>query len=213
MDNEQQEPDNDRTQLSGTRGLVSWVQRITGRSLGDVRIHDSTQAGELARRLGARAFAAGRDIYVRPELVEPLTPEGAALLAHELYHVAEQSGGGLSQEAVMPLLRPSGAPSFGYSAGAGEQISTPAPGGIEGASVQRQVGGLRHRPAPQVQRALGTTTSSETTAEAVAGAAAQAMQPQRRRAASPPPDPEAIADLVYEQMAHELRLDRERGLY
>ena len=69
-----------------------WLERETWRYLGDVRIHDSHQAGELARRLGARAFTVGRDIYVRPELVRPMTRRSASLLAHELYHVAEQTG-------------------------------------------------------------------------------------------------------------------------
>src|SRR5262245_54457899 len=93
-------------QSDNIAGVVSWVERITRRSLADVRIHRSEQAGRLARRLGARAFTAGRDVYVRPELVEPVTPEGAALLAHELYHVAEQSGEGVAEQTVLPLLRP-----------------------------------------------------------------------------------------------------------
>ena len=72
--------------------LTPWIERLIGRSLGDVRIHDSSQAGTLAGRLGARAFAVGRDVYVRPELLRPLTPRSVALLAHELTHAAEQSG-------------------------------------------------------------------------------------------------------------------------
>jgi len=72
--------------------LTPWIERLIGRSLGDVRIHDSTQAGALAGRLGARAFAVGRDVYVRPELLRPLTPRSVSLLAHELTHAAEQTG-------------------------------------------------------------------------------------------------------------------------
>ncbi|HEX9990202.1 MAG TPA: DUF4157 domain-containing protein [Chloroflexia bacterium] len=80
-----------------------WLEKVRRRSLGDVRLHESSQAGELARRLGARAFTVGRDIYAQPELVKPHTPQGAALLAHEMTHVAEQTG--VTPEA-MPLLTP-----------------------------------------------------------------------------------------------------------
>lgn len=205
--------------------IVSWVERVTRRSLGDVRIHDSAQAGALTRRLGARAFAAGRDIYVRPELLRPLTRENAALLAHELYHVAEQSGEvaapELQADTSMPLLRPS--PSytrshFGYSApqhptGA-LQPSPPSmvastPGGPM--AVQRQTA-----QGVPLQRALGATSGglsgSEAAAEAVAGAVTQQTRDRESKQAAPPPDPEAIADLVYRQIAYELLLDRERGI-
>src|SRR5438309_1233498 len=90
---------NDDAISPGIDEITAWLERVTRRSLGDVRIHDSEQAGELVRRLGARAFTAGRDIYVRPELLRPLTRENAALLAHELYHVAEQSGEVTAPEA------------------------------------------------------------------------------------------------------------------
>lgn len=73
-------------------GLQPWVERLLGRRLGDVRVHNTTQAGDLARRLGARAFTAGRHVYVRPDLLHPRTPESVALLAHELTHAAEQAG-------------------------------------------------------------------------------------------------------------------------
>src|SRR5947209_1030937 len=85
-------------------GVPAWVQRLIGRALGDVRLHDSTQAGDLAARLGARGEAAGRHVYVRPELLRPRTPHAAALLAHELTHAAEQTGA----PALPPLARGSG---------------------------------------------------------------------------------------------------------
>ncbi|HMA38104.1 MAG TPA: DUF4157 domain-containing protein [Chloroflexia bacterium] len=84
----------------------SWIEQLIGRSLGDVRVHDSTQAGELAARLGARAFAAGRHVYARPELLRPMTPRSVALLAHEMTHAAEQSGA--PPAPGRPLSRPAG---------------------------------------------------------------------------------------------------------
>src|SRR5689334_15318589 len=76
----------------GTPALTAWVERLLGRSLGDVRVHDSAQAGELAGRLGARAFTAGRHVYLPADLLHAPTPPRAALLAHELSHAVEQAG-------------------------------------------------------------------------------------------------------------------------
>src|SRR3954453_13506692 len=84
--------DEQNTPAGGTPAMTAWVERLLGRSLGDVRVHDSSQAGELAQRLGARAFTAGRHVYVRPELLRPPARSGAALLAHELTHAVEQAG-------------------------------------------------------------------------------------------------------------------------
>ncbi len=88
MDDEQ--PSDDEA-LAAPSALIPWLERQLGRRLGDMRIHDSRQAGELAERLGARAFAVGRDVYVRPELLRQGRARGRALLAHEAMHVAEQT--------------------------------------------------------------------------------------------------------------------------
>ncbi|MDQ3927838.1 MAG: DUF4157 domain-containing protein, partial [Chloroflexota bacterium] len=90
MDDEYYEQEGERR--GGASRQPLWLEKVRRRSLGDVRLHDTGQAGELARKLGARAFTVGRDIYAQPELVKPHTPQGAALLAHEMTHVAEQTG-------------------------------------------------------------------------------------------------------------------------
>src|SRR5689334_5459461 len=80
----------------GQRG--SLLSSLRGR-LGDVRIHSNSLAEELTRRLGARAFTMGRDVYVRPELLRAGDAQSQALLAHELFHVGEQTGANVD----MPL--------------------------------------------------------------------------------------------------------------
>ena len=184
--NSNQDDDRDR-RLS----LDEWVRRIAGDGM-DVRIHDSEQAGDLARRLGARAFTAGKDIYIRPELVRPVTREGAAVLAHELYHVAEQTG-----RPAMPL-----APSPGRGQ-SNQQSPTTQP---DGQVVQRQVEGAAGL---SVQRSEGATSASE------AGAEQQedATRGNGRRKKRNPPDPDAVAERVYDLMSRELRLDHERTTF
>lgn len=182
------------------------LERLTRRYLGDVRIHDSHQAGELARRLGARAFTMGRDIYVRPELVKPMSPQGAALLAHELYHVAEQSGA-VTGPQDMPLLAPPA------------HMQPPRPGtarpSVDGRAGERGASPLTGRMA--VQRAQGAASSSGSSSEDVAESVGQSalntqMAHRRPRVRKPPPpDPEELAERVYDMMMRDMIIDRERG--
>lgn len=59
--------------------------------LSGVRVHAGTPA---APALGARAFAAGRDIGFAPGRWQPGAPEGDRLLGHELAHVVQQGATG-----------------------------------------------------------------------------------------------------------------------
>jgi hypothetical protein len=65
-----------------------------GVPLGGVQVHHDAEAGELARSIGALAFAAGQDVYFAPGRYAPDTPFGAHLIAHELVHVAQQGSDG-----------------------------------------------------------------------------------------------------------------------
>ena len=121
--------------------VYPWLERLLGRSLADVRVHDSSQAGALAARLGARAFAAGRHIYVRPDLLRPLTPQGVALLAHELTHAVEQSDAPALAAPAMPLLTAAG-PGPAAPAPPAVQRATPSGGG-EHSAVAAETAALR----------------------------------------------------------------------
>jgi hypothetical protein len=61
-----------------------------------VRVHVGPAAALAARAVGAEAFVTGRDIYFNEGRFDPSSPEGLALIAHELAHVVQQSRGGLS---------------------------------------------------------------------------------------------------------------------
>lgn len=61
-----------------------------GRDLGDVRVHDDAEAAGLSRRLGARAFTVGRDVFLGAGEYRPGSQDGRRLLAHELAHVQQQ---------------------------------------------------------------------------------------------------------------------------
>jgi hypothetical protein len=55
-----------------------------------VRIHTDGKAENLATRLGARAFAYGRDVFFNAGAFNPDSPDGMELIAHELTHTIQQ---------------------------------------------------------------------------------------------------------------------------
>lgn len=72
--------------------LRASMEASFGSSFADVRVHSDDQADVLNRRLTARAFTTGSDIFLRRDS----SPGDARLMAHELTHVVQQrsmSGG------------------------------------------------------------------------------------------------------------------------
>ena len=58
-----------------------------------VKIHRGTESDRLNRSIQSRAFTTGRDIFFRRGEYNPTSHQGQGLLAHELTHVLQQSGG------------------------------------------------------------------------------------------------------------------------
>lgn len=73
-----------------------------GRSFGDVRIHADERAAASARALGAAAFTADRSIVFGANRYSPASRDGQLLLAHELAHVAHQSGARQRRPGIAP---------------------------------------------------------------------------------------------------------------
>ncbi|MGH8864098.1 MAG: DUF4157 domain-containing protein [Pyrinomonadaceae bacterium] len=65
-----------------------------GYDFGAVRVHADTGAARAASDLGARAFAAGRDVFFGAGEYAPHAVEGRRLIAHELAHVVQQRESG-----------------------------------------------------------------------------------------------------------------------
>lgn len=71
-------------------GVRSPLEAAFGRDFSSVRIHTDQSAERAAAQLHARAFTIGRDVAFAPGQYRPGTPEGDAVLAHELAHVTQQ---------------------------------------------------------------------------------------------------------------------------
>lgn len=63
-----------------------------GLGFADVRVHDDAATAQMAESIGARAFTHGNDVYFGKGAYAPGSPSGDHLLAHELAHVAQQTG-------------------------------------------------------------------------------------------------------------------------
>jgi hypothetical protein len=82
-----------------------------GQDFSGVRVHSGAQAAEAARAVNARAFTVGRDVVFDSGEFSPGTQAGRKLLAHELAHVGQQSGGAqamLQRDPKTPDAPPGG---------------------------------------------------------------------------------------------------------
>jgi hypothetical protein len=59
-----------------------------------VRVHSEDEVADAARARGALAYTVGTDVFFAPGQYQPQRAAGLRLLAHELAHVVQQSGGG-----------------------------------------------------------------------------------------------------------------------
>lgn len=64
-----------------------------GSSFKNVRIHTNTQSNQLNRAIQAKAFTHGNDIHFASGQYNPNSSDGKRLLAHELTHTIQQTGG------------------------------------------------------------------------------------------------------------------------
>jgi hypothetical protein len=71
-----------------------------GRDLSEVRVHSDSEADDLSRSLGAKAFTTGKDIFFRSGDYEPASDNGRRLLGHEMTHVVQQGAATLSRQPV-----------------------------------------------------------------------------------------------------------------
>ena len=89
----------------------SFFENRLGTDLGGVRLHTDAESADSAHALGARALTVGDDITFGRGQYAPETPGGMHLLAHELTHVAQQSGSrsgasaGVSHQSGAPQVQ------------------------------------------------------------------------------------------------------------
>jgi outer membrane lipoprotein SlyB len=115
-----------------------------GQDFSRVRVHTDERAAESARAVNAQAYTVGRDVVFGAGQYQPNSQSGAWLLAHELTHVAQQSGSDGSVQALS--LEPDNSHAEQQATQAANSIMTgrPVPGVTSfsgGMTVQRSVAG------------------------------------------------------------------------
>ncbi len=75
---------------SNTQSLMS---KNFGADFSQVKIHADNEAAEMNNEISARAFTTGHDVYFNKGEYQPASAKGKHLLAHELTHVLQQTGG------------------------------------------------------------------------------------------------------------------------
>ena len=94
-------PESVREVIASTgQSLDSSIQRAMedrmGDSFGDVQIHTGPTAASACESINARAFTVGNHIAFNSGEYDPNSAEGQHILAHELAHVRQQTGGAVS---------------------------------------------------------------------------------------------------------------------
>jgi hypothetical protein len=81
-------------------GLRGFMESRFGQDFSRVRVHADAEAAASARAVNALAYTVGPDLVFGAGRYAPGSAEGRRLLAHELTHVVQQTGGGA--RAVAP---------------------------------------------------------------------------------------------------------------
>lgn len=144
-----------QSQLGAGHPLDSRVQSQMSSAFGydfsGVRVHSDSGAASLSRQINARAFTVGKDVAFGSGEYQPGTPMGDALIAHELAHVVQQSGGqasaplAKSEESSGPLEHEADGAALGFVASTWAQ-------GMQGFANLRQNAGPRLRSGIRMQR-------------------------------------------------------------
>ncbi|MCG9910687.1 MAG: DUF4157 domain-containing protein [Flavobacteriales bacterium] len=104
------------------------MESAFGHNFSDVRIHTGTQASQMNDEVGAHAFTHGNDIYFNHGKYNPNSKEGSHLLAHELTHTVQQSGG--LQRSIQRTNTPASGTSGSSSATTGTNIASVTPAAL-----------------------------------------------------------------------------------
>jgi hypothetical protein len=126
-----------------------------GHDLGDIRVHTDDLAAAAARELDAHAFAVGRDVFFARGAYRPGTPDGDALLEHEVAHALAAPHASMSVAAATESATTTSTPGDVVERNADAATAalragrTPVVGAVKESDVRfaRAAAGLAVRPA------------------------------------------------------------------
>ncbi len=87
----------------GEKPLADKMEQAIGADFSEINIHTDSQGEGLNNAIQAKAFTTGQDIFFRQGEYNPENRSGQGLLAHELTHVVQQTGGQKVQKVQQKL--------------------------------------------------------------------------------------------------------------
>ena len=96
----EQEANDVAAQFMDSTDVVGDMSRAYGHDFSSVRIHTDEAAAQRVEGTGADAFTEGRDVFFGRGVFDQHDPASRGLLAHELTHTLQQSGGEGVQESA-----------------------------------------------------------------------------------------------------------------
>jgi len=100
----------DRASASSGSALPGGIQRqfegSLGADLSGVRVHTGADSETAAHAVGAKAYTVGQDIHFGAGKYQPADPFGLHLLAHEVAHTVQQSGGATQRQHKLEVSGP-----------------------------------------------------------------------------------------------------------
>jgi len=80
------------------------MEQAFGADFSGVKVHTDSQSDKLNQSIQARAFTTGQDVFFKQGEYNPQSRDGQELLAHELTHVLQQSGGMVQRSQYSSIL-------------------------------------------------------------------------------------------------------------
>ncbi len=138
----------DRAASSSGAPLPTHIQRqfegSLGADLSSVRVHTGGESQEAAHAVGAKAYTVGNDIHFAAGRYQPDDPFGMHLLAHEVAHTVQQSGGAQRRQNKLEVSTPQDAAEHEADRAAdamvrGQAATVSGASGVARATLQRDV--------------------------------------------------------------------------
>jgi hypothetical protein len=111
-----------------------------GADLSAVRVHTGSASAEANHAVGAKAYTVGNDIHFSEGRYQPEDPFGMHLLAHEVAHTVQQSGGAPARQNKLEVSTPNDALEHEADSAADAMVAGKAVTGLTfGSGVSRKV--------------------------------------------------------------------------
>jgi Domain of unknown function (DUF4157) len=119
--------------------LMRKFEGSLGADLSGVRVHTGSESVAANDAVGAKAYTLGTDIHFGAGQYDPSSPSGEHLLAHEVAHTVQQSGGASRVQFKLEVSAPGDAPEHEADSAADAMVAGRSASVSFGSGVQRKL--------------------------------------------------------------------------